>query len=307
MLREMKDHSDFDLVAVASRDPDKAARLATEYGCKALSYNELLQTDEIEAIYIPLPNGLHAEWVARCLDSGKHVLCEKSLGCSLSEVQQMVALASNRCRFLMETFQFRFHSQQAYARHVLESGQLGEVRCFRSSFGFPPFPDGMANIRYRHDLGGGSLLDAGAYTLKATTFVCGQEFRVRAATLRTSLEFGVDIAGGVFLDNGKGTVSQTAFGFDHFYRCDYEVWGSRGRLLMKRAFTAPPGFRPEAVLETTAGTEIVTLPPDNHFSKMLSYFANGIRTGSNRVEEYEECLVQAELLCEAKRLATVVT
>ena len=86
----------------------------------------------------------------------------------------MVDLARRQNRLLMETFQFRFHAQHAVVKEILASGLIGDIRCFRSAFGFPPFPDGKANIRYQKALGGGALLDAGAYTIKAATFMLGE-------------------------------------------------------------------------------------------------------------------------------------
>jgi len=295
MIPELHRHPDFTLVAIASRSLDKAGPIALQYGCEPMSYDQLVESPDIDAVYIPLPTGLHAEWVGKCLAAGKHVLCEKSLGCTLGEVQQMVALAQQRKLLLMENFQFRFHSQHAFVKGLLASGELGEVRCFRASFGFPPFPDGLANIRYQPSLGGGALLDAGAYTLKATTFMLGGGFEVRAATLRMSKEFGVDLGGAIFLDNGEGLVSETAFGFDNYYQCSYEIWGSKGKVTAKRAFTVPPGFTPEIVVETAAGCETKAMPADNHFEKMLTHFSGTIKK-SLFEEEYEQNRVQAKLV-----------
>jgi len=296
MIPELNRHPAFSLAAVASRTRDKAAAVAQGYGCVPLSYEDLVASPGIDAVYVPLPTGLHAEWVNKCLMAGKHVLCEKSLACTLKEVQEMVGAARKRGLFLMENFQFRFHSQHAFVKELLAAGALGEIRCFRASFGFPPFADGPANIRYQASLGGGALLDAGAYTLKATTFMLGQGFQVKAASLRLSKEHGVDVGGAVFLENGCGLVSETAFGFDNYYQCSYELWGSKGKLTAKRAYTAPPGLSPEIVVETAAGTEVRAMPPDNHFSKMLSYFAASIQAGETFEPEYAESLVQAELL-----------
>ncbi|MEI8285620.1 MAG: Gfo/Idh/MocA family oxidoreductase, partial [bacterium] len=166
IMPELHRHTGFHLVAIASRSREKALPLAALYGCQVTTYEQLVSHPDIAAIYIPLPNALHLEWVARCLAAGKHVLCEKSLGCTLAEVEAMTALARDKRLLVMENFQFRFHSQHAYVKSVVASGFLGEIRCFRSSFGFPPFSDGIANIRYQQDLGGGALLDAGAYTVK---------------------------------------------------------------------------------------------------------------------------------------------
>ena len=296
LFQELATHPEIKLVAVASRDPAKAAEMANQFGCRAMDYSSLADSSEVDAVYIPLPNALHAEWVGRCLKQNKHVLCEKSLGCTWEEVRQMVDLARSRNLFLMENFQFRFHSQHAHAKELIQSGRLGRIRCFRASFGFPPLPDGAENIRYKASLGGGALLDAGAYTLKATTFMMGKGFRVKAASLRRSEVWGVDVGGGIFLENDEGLISETAFGFDHFYQCNYEIWGSEGYLRMNRAYTAPPGFSPTMVIETKAGVETISLPSDNHFSHMLSYFSEGVRNGRDREAEYVESLIQADLL-----------
>ena len=302
IIPELGRHPAFELAAVASRSPSKAEPIARAHGCRSLSYDELVSSSDVEAVYVPLPTGMHAEWVCKCLAAGKHVLCEKSLGCTLDEVLKMEELARQRRLALMENFQFRFHSQHAFVKGLLASGALGEVRCFRASFGFPPFADGSANIRYQPSLGGGALLDAGAYTLKATTFMLGGGFEVRAATLRMSEEFGVDLGGAIFLENGEGVVSETAFGFDNYYQCNYEIWGSKGKVTAKRAFTAPPGFTPEIVVETAAGCETKAMPADNHFEKMLTHFSGTIEKGLFE-EEYEENRVQARLVQAARERA----
>ena len=296
LIPELHRHPAFQLVALASRDRKKAEAVAKDYGCQACTYDELLDQKEIDVVYVPLPTGLHAEWVQKCLHAGKHVLCEKSLGVCLADVQHMVETARKRSLLLMENFQFRFHSQHVTAKALLADGVLGEIRCFRSSFGFPPFADGAANIRYKPELGGGALLDAGAYTLKATTFMLGEGFEVRAASLQDSATYGVDVGGAIFLENASGLVSETAFGFDHFYQCNYEVWGSKGKLTVKRAFTAPPGFQPEMVVETPGRSESRILLADNHFANMLSHFAMATRDAKMREAEYGECLEQARLI-----------
>jgi predicted dehydrogenase len=295
LIPELSRHPAFELVGIASRTRDKAAGLADKYGCRPMSYTEMVEHSAVDAVYVPLPTGLHAAWVSQCLVGGKHVLCEKSLGCTLDEVQDMITLARAKRSLVMENFQFRYHSQHAAVKAIINSGLLGDLRCFRSAFGFPPFTDGPANIRYQRELGGGALLDAGAYTIKATTFMLGKTFRVRAATLRQSLEYGVDLGGSIYLENDDGLVSETAFGFDNFYQCNYEIWGSKGKLTAKRAFTAPPGFSPEIVVETSAGAEVRALPADNHFANMLTRFAEMIGQGTFE-DEYEESLTQAGLI-----------
>ena len=296
-------HSAFVLGGIASRHVERAHQVADPLGCPAMTYDDLVRSD-VDLIYIPLPNALHYEWVMKCLAAGKHVLCEKSLGCTLEEVAEMVEAARKRQLLLMESFQWRFHSQTQTAKAIVDSGQLGDIRCFRALFGFPPFPD-RANIRYQKTLGGGALLDAGAYTLKATTEFLGSDVAVRTATLRMDPEVGIDLGGGIYLERADGVVSETAFGFDNFYQCQYEIWGSKGKLTVKRAFTAPPGFEPEIVLETSAGVECRKLPSDDHFARMLDYLSTTLRAADNKgfEREWESCTMQADLIQQTRNLA----
>ena len=291
-------HPRFVVDAIASRDPAKSGSVASQYGCRAMDYETLVTDPDIDLVYVPLPTGLHVEWVAKCLHAGKHVLCEKSLAGTLQEVEALVAIARQKGLLLVENFQFRFHSQHKAIQAILASGELGEIRCFRSSFGFPPFQD-PNNIRYSKALGGGALLDAGAYTLKSISVVLGEGYRVKAATRWQPADSEVDLGGGVYLENDAGVTVEVAFGFDHFYQCNYEIWGSRGHLIAKRAFTAPPGFAPEVVLHTAAGVEPMKLLPDDHFANMLTHCAISVETQSFEAE-YRDCLTQSDLIQQAR-------
>ena len=206
---------------------------------------------------------------------------------------------------LFENFQFRFHSQLKYILDIVNSGKLGELRCVRSSFGFPPFPD-KDNIRYQKELGGGALLDAGAYPIKISQILLGEKLNVSASTLSVDKERGVDIWGGAFLKQGNGDLfSEIAFGFDHFYQCNVEIWGSNGKLSTNRIFTAKPGFKPEIIIETSEGKELITLDSDNHFKNMLDHFYNLCVDATDRQEEYRQNINQARLISEMKEKAEI--
>ena len=189
------------LVAVASRNLKKAEKIAQFFDCMPIEgYENLLSLSEIDAVYIPLPTGIHFEWVMKALEAGKHVLVEKSAAENFDQAQKMVALAKTKNLALVENFQFQYHNQHQHVFNLLKDDAIGEVRCFRSSFGFPPF-DLSQNIRYNSDLGGGALLDAGAYTLKATSFILGKDFEIKSSFLVYHEDFNVDWFGGAFLVN----------------------------------------------------------------------------------------------------------
>jgi len=291
----------FNLVAIASRSCKKAGSFASKFGCEAIEgYQNLVDRDDIDAVYIPLPIGLHQEWVISSLENGKHVLCEKSLAPDFSTVNSMVETARGQSLVLIENFMFAFHSQHQFVLDKLKSGEIGEIRCFRSSFGFPPFTDD--NIRYSKALGGGSLLDAGTYTVKATRLILGDEIEVTSAFLGHEAGKEVDIYGGASLVSGSGHISQIAFGFDNYYQCSYEIWGSKGKLISERAFTAGPDIMPKITIEKQNERHEYTLPRDNHFLNILGHFHESIQ---NRILEqnYSELLNQSRLLTQIQEYA----
>jgi NDP-hexose-3-ketoreductase len=298
-----QEHKSFDLIAFAGRDIKKTTETSKLFNCEPLfSYQDIIDRTDIDLVYIPLPNAIHYEWVIKALKSGKHVLCEKSLGCNYEEVKSMVFEARKSDRLLIENFQFRFHSQHKFVKNLINEGEIGEIRCFRSSFGFPPFSS-TENIRYNKELGGGALLDAGAYTIKATQFMMGDGFEVKAASLNTLQEIDVDIYGGIFMENSKGQFSELSFGFDNYYQCNYEIWGSKGKITVTRAFTASQGFEPTVIIEKQGINDSICLPADDHFSNLLTHIADCVFL-NNFEDENLQNLQQAHNIEQVKNLST---
>lgn len=290
--------SENQLVAIASRDLDKAKKFASQFNAEGIQgYDKLLSRDDIDAVYIPLPPGLHFEWVMKALEAGKHVLVEKSASISNAEAELMVEKARAMNLALVENFQFQYHSQHQFVLDLLDKGEIGEIRCFKSSFGFPPFLTDN-NIRYDKNLGGGALMDAGAYVLKATSFILGNGFEVSSSFLHINKKYGVDWYGGAFLINkNKECFSQVSFGFDNYYQCNYEIWGSEGKITSVRAFTAPKDLKPKIILEKPEFCKEIILNEDNHFVNLLQSFNINIK--SNSLEEDRiKILEQARLIQE---------
>jgi len=298
VLPAIKQSRFFELTGVASRSEDKADSFANIFNTKAYySYDSLLQSN-LDAIYIPLPNGMHYEWIKSALNKKLHVLVEKSLACDLEQVRELNQLARDNGLALVENFQFRFHNQIKFIQKQLDKGHLGEVRLLRSSFGFPPFKD-KDNIRYQKAIGGGALLDAGAYTIKVSQIFLGDEIYVDSASLTRPHDQEVNIWGSAFIKQKHGHLtSQIAFGFDHFYQNMLEIWGSKGKLIANRVFTAGPGIHPTVTVECGDRTDTVNLAEDNHFLNMLDHFSGLISTGNGLEMEYAQNENQARLIGE---------
>ncbi|MEC3880157.1 Gfo/Idh/MocA family protein [Parapedobacter sp. 10938] len=288
----------FELVGVASREVAGSQSKLSHLNTKVVDgYSNILNRKYIDAVYIPLPNSLHYEWVKTALERGIHVLVEKSLACTYDEVVELNKIAEANNLVLIENFQFRFHSQLAYIRNLLLQGTLGDLRIVRSTFCFPPFPD-PDNIRYQRALGGGALLDAGAYPIKLSQLILGNDLTVTSATLNSGEDKGVDIWGGAYLKQRNGTLfSQVAFGFDNYYQCNLEIIGTKGKLFTNRIFTAGEKVKPLLLIETQEnGRQEITLEPDNHFKNMLYYFYEVTTNVKEREQEYAANINQARLL-----------
>src|SRR5437899_2642285 len=159
LVRAIKMSSNAEVTAVASRDLSLAKDWAAQYGAPNIfgSYDEMLASDVIDAVYVPLPNGLHKEWSIRALNNGKHVLCEKPLANNAAEVREMIAASEANGVKLMEAFMYRFHPQIDRMMQLLSEGAVGEIKVIRASFGFRL--ERPNDVRWSAELAGGSLMD----------------------------------------------------------------------------------------------------------------------------------------------------
>lgn len=298
-ILELRDY--FELAGVASRNADKASLFAAEFGCDTYdNYEKLVDAPDVDALYIPLPSGLHKEWTHKALLAGKHVYAEKSIANCYADASDMVSSARSNGLALMEGYMFQYHSQHKIVKQLLASGTIGELRHFYSSFGFPPLPDG--DFRYDDELGGGVLLDAAGYPLRALHFLLGEQFEVKAAALYHDALKGTQTFGGAFLSNQQGIGAALAFGFDNFYQCRYELVGQTGKITAERAFTPRPDYSPKIIHESASGIRIIDAPPDNHFVKALMEFHSAIYICETRAALYREILLQSKSLAQIKQL-----
>ena len=228
------------MVGIASRDLGKARMVAAELGMpKAYgSYEELLADPEIEAVYIPLPNHLHVRWSIRALEAGKHVLCEKPIGLSSAEAEELLAASSQYPHLkVMEAFMYRHHPQWQRAKQLAREGHIGDLRTIQTLFSY--YNDDPANIRNMAEIGGGGLMDIGCYCISLSRFVFDAEPQRVLGILEHDPEFKTDrLASGV-MDFGVGTSTWTC----STQLADYQrvnIMGTEGRVEIEIPFNAPP-------------------------------------------------------------------
>lgn len=269
-------NENFELVAIASRTSEKAQEFASLFQTKGIEGYEQLLLEEIDAVYIPLPTGLHEEWVSKTLKRGKHVLVEKTFGLNYKSTCRILDIAVKGGLVAMENFMFPFHNQHQAVLNILQDGAIGKIRNFRATFSFPPLE--ADNFRYIPEIGGGAILDAAAYTVKAAQVFLGQELEFLSASLQIDPIRKVDITGSAHFLYQERIPVQLSWGFDNFYQCGVDILGSKGRLTTNRTYTAREGFEPSAFLETPTASKEIKLPADDHFMKMLDVFYQRIMT-----------------------------
>lgn len=269
----MKRAQSVDLLAVASRnDEEKAEAFRTEFDLSRSygSYAALLDDPDIDAVHITTANGLHAEWILRALEKGKHVLCEKPFTTNAEQAEQISKFAPHTGLQVMEGLVWRFHPQHQRAAQVIKDGAIGQVRLVRAAFTFQ-----LQDRSMRCDpvLGGGCMFDVGCYTVSSSRFYFGSE--PASVDVRGSIDpsYNVDIhSGGMMQFDGGITLMDC--GFDAPYRTDLEIVGDRGRIYFPRA------WQPLEEANFYINDELITLPATNQYVLMFEHFSDSVLNGT---------------------------
>lgn len=275
---------------------NKANEFVNNYGGTIFeSYSQLIESTEIDAVYLPLPPALHFKWGKKVLENGKHLFLEKPSTTSLKDTIKLAAIANENGLALHENYMFQYHSQLDYIQKMIADDKIGELRLLRIAFGFPK--RAANDFRYNKALGGGALLDCGGYTIKLASMLLGDSANVVTSQLNYTKEFEVDVFGSATMINDNGLTAQLSFGMDNSYKCDLEVWGSKGTIFANRILTAPVGFEP--TLQYRYGNdpiEEIKLESDDTFKKSILHFRDSINTERIRQEDYKKLIKQSELV-----------
>ncbi len=261
-----------ELAGVASRTREKAETFRTlfnlprAYDC----YEELLADPSIQAVYIPLPNGLHGEWTIKAAQHGKHVLCEKPFASSGQEAAHVAKVVSECSVFASEAFMWRMHTQHARAVEAVRTGRIGRVRLVRAAFSFlmPRQP----NVRLVPALAGGSVMDVGCYPVSAARFYFDCEPTRVFARANFDPEFGVDMSASGMLEFPTGSALIDC-GFDLPYRADLEIVGEKGSVFF------PKAWQPDPVAEIQINGTMEKLPEENHYVRQFEHFSGCVMNG----------------------------
>jgi predicted dehydrogenase len=263
------------VTAIAARDPKRAERFARWFRIPHVhqSYDELLNDPQIDAIYNPLPNGLHAEWTIKALHAGKHVLCEKPFASNAKEAMEMAKVAKETGQVLSEAFAYRNHPLTARMKQITEN-DLGRIRHIEARFRFI-LPD-FSNVRYQYDLAGGALMDAGCYPVSMVRYLMGSEPKVtkaKARLFKPEVDSGME-ANLEFPDGSTGRILCDMLSprlFDSFLH----VKGDAGEMKVLSPFQ--PHWFHLMTVRTSKGARWEHVKGGNSYVLQLRNFAKAIR------------------------------
>lgn len=266
-----------DVVAIASRDMQKAQATASELGIPKVypDYESLLADPDIDAIYNPLPNHLHVAYTIKALQAGKHVLCEKPIGMDADEARQLLDSTRQYPHLkVMEAFMYRFHPQWQKAKQLVDAGLLGEVKTINAFFSY--FNDDAANIRNKSETGGGALMDIGCYCISFPRFITGNEPQQVISLIDFDPAMKTDRLTSAMLDFGNG-VSATftcSTQLEPYQRVN--IFGTKGRLEIEIPVNAIPGEPARLWLQNNRMIQEITTDLVNQYTLQADEFSKAI-------------------------------
>ena len=269
VIPAIRESSNGQVVAISSRNPSKSREVAGSLGIPQSygSYEEMLDSQDIDAVYIPLPNSMHRDFTILAAEKGKHVLCEKPLALNSRECLEMISACESNHVLLMEAFMYRFHPQIIKLKEILDAGKIGRIATIRTAFRIPM--SDLNDIRYQKELGGGALYDVGCYCVSISRLLAGDEPTCVQGLARFSDQKGIDEAF-VGLMRFHGLESGL---FDCAFRSSLlqtiEVVGDLGTLELSDPFVA--GDSP-TILKHGVQPETFRIERANSYRLMVEHF-----------------------------------
>jgi len=301
VLPAIQSSKNAEISIIGSRSNDKAKSYSQSFTCKNFgNYQDVLDSKEIDAVYISLPVGLQKEWVSKAAKHGKHVICEKSATDSFESAKEIISICKENEVRLMEGFMFRFHPQQKKVKEIINQHQLGDIFSFHGVYGFPMPLDN--DIRLNHDLGGGVLNDAGCYPVCASRILFDDEPLQVSCYLFENEKYSVDLKFSGMLIYPKNRIASMHVGYGMFFQSTYNLWGDKGQLHLSRAYNVPPESKTLITLQTNQ-TSKIEIDATDHFKIMIDTFCSELQGNKIAGYNFEDDLLNQARTMEALRIS----
>ncbi len=265
-----------EIIAIASRSEEKAKEGANSFNIPTFysSYQQLLNDEEVEALYIPLPNNMHVPWAIKALQAGKHVLLEKPVAMSSSEAESLLVESQKYPDLkVMEAFMYRFHPQWVKVKELIANGTIGELKSILTSFSF--FEDNPHSIVNSREMGGGSLMDIGCYPISLSRYLFQSEPKTVSAIIEYDPVFKTDsLASGILeFDGGLSTFfSATQMAESQ----SVKIFGTKAFIEMEIPFNPPTDKKTRILIHRDEEREVIEFEVCDQYSTQADLFSLAI-------------------------------
>lgn len=299
-----------ELYAIAGRNEEKLRAYAEPFAPKKLytDYQALLDDENVDAVYLPLPNGIHMEWVKKAAAAGKHILCEKPMALTEEQVREMFAAAKEHGVLLEEAYAYRHAQLVQKVKEIVDSGAIGRIRYLESKHS--TFDTDRSGIRYQKGNGGGTVYDVTCYNVSLASYLFGKDPEDMSVYCGFDKETGVDVSDAVLLRYEEGVTAMLYAGLDAYRRGCYSILGETGRIDVDHKFNSSgvchirvsTGARPQGAEYVDETTTEYTIWVDDNYKKEIELFSDAVLNGSALTVSEEESLRTARV-CDAIRRA----
>lgn len=299
-----------ELYAIAGRNEEKLKAYAEPFAPKKLytDYQALLDDENVDAVYLPLPNGIHMEWVKKAAAAGKHILCEKPMALTEEQVREMFAAAKEHGVLLEEAYAYRHAQLVQKVKEIVDSGAIGRIRYLESKHS--TFDTNRSGIRYQKGNGGGAVYDVTCYNVSLASYLFGKDPEDMSVYCGFDKETGVDVSDAVMLRYEEGVTAMLYAGLDAYRRGCYSILGETGRIDVDHKFNSSgvchirvsTGARPQGAEYVDEITTEYTIWVDDNYKKEIELFSDAVLNGSALTVSEEESLRTARV-CDAIRRA----
>ncbi|WP_418681316.1 Gfo/Idh/MocA family protein [Agathobaculum sp.] len=299
-----------ELYAIAGRNEEKLKAYAEPFAPKKLytDYQALLDDENVDAVYLPLPNGIHMEWVKKAAAAGKHILCEKPMALTEEQVREMFAAAKEHGVLLEEAYAYRHAQLVQKVKEIVDSGAIGRIRYLESKHS--TFDTNRSGIRYQKGNGGGAVYDVTCYNVSLASYLFGKDPEDMSVYCGFDKETGVDVSDAVMLRYEEGVTAMLYAGLDAYRRGCYSILGETGRIDVDHKFNSSgvchirvsTGARPQGAEYVDETTTEYTIWVDDNYKKEIELFSDAVLNGSALTVSEEESLRTARV-CDAIRRA----
>lgn len=299
-----------ELYAIAGRNEEKLKVYAEPFAPKKLytDYQALLDDENVDAVYLPLPNGIHMEWVKKAAAAGKHILCEKPMALTEEQVREMFAAAKEHGVLLEEAYAYRHAQLVQKVKEIVDSGAIGRIRYLESKHS--TFDTNRSGIRYQKGNGGGAVYDVTCYNVSLASYLFGKDPEDMSVYCGFDKETGVDVSDAVMLRYEEGVTAMLYAGLDAYRRGCYSILGETGRIDVDHKFNSSgvchirvsTGACPQGAEYVDETTTEYTIWVDDNYKKEIELFSDAVLNGSALTVSEEESLRTARV-CDAIRRA----